>query len=147
MRRLSLVIPLVLTAMAARESEAQLMWVSGSPPALRIDAAVAGSTLAPASESSTTYTLFASSSNTKIVGRINSPMPAGVALTITLQAPSGSISEGEVTLSTTNKDLVTSIDRYTFSTRSITYELSATLSAGVVASQSRTVTLTVVSGA
>lgn len=132
---------------ATRESGAQFLSVSGSPSVLRVQSATPGGTPAPATNGSTTYTIDTDNNkNQKIVGRINANMPDGVTLTVTLQAPGGAISVGAVMLTTTSKDLVTSIEKNTLTTRSITYEVSATLQAGVVASQSRTVTMTVITG-
>ena len=70
---------------------------------------------------------------------------SGVTLKVTLAAPSGG-SSSQVTLGIVAADAVTGITKLNESAKTITYELSATSAAGVVASDSRTVTLTLVAG-
>jgi hypothetical protein len=147
MRTLSWILAAAALLGATRESEAQALSVSGSPSTLRVQTAVAGGAPVAVTDATTTYTLNSGNAkHSKIVGRLNSEMPAGVTLTITLQPPSRSNGEGAVTLSTINSDLVTSIEKHTKMTGSISYELSASLSAGIVPTQSRIVILTVISG-
>ena len=70
-------------------------------------------------------------------------MPAGTILTATLAAPSGATSLGAVSLDTTPRDVVVNIAGINPGTsQGITYGFSATVAAGVIASQTRTVTLT-----
>ena len=73
-------------------------------------------------------------------------MPSGTTLTANLAAPSGATSAGAVALSTKAADLVTGISTLNASGLAITYSLSATTAAGVVASTVKTVTLTIVNG-
>jgi hypothetical protein len=74
-------------------------------------------------------------------------MPSNTTLEIQLAAPTNATSAGWVTLATTAKDVVTAIPAGTPSnTRTIQYRFTATIAAGVVAAQSRTVTLTIVAG-
>ena len=72
-------------------------------------------------------------------------MPANVTLSLTAASASGS-SAGEQTLSTTAADVVTGLTGVAESGQTLTYGLSATVAAGVVASASKTVTLTIVDG-
>jgi hypothetical protein len=107
-----------------------------------VNAAIAGATPQPDTDASTSYTVFAFGRGTqKITAQLNSPMPGGVTLQVSVQAPGGASSPGYVTLTTAAHDVVTGIGT-AFTTRSITYQLSATLAAGVVPRQTRTVTLT-----
>ncbi len=142
--------PVLLLAallVGVRGASAQSLSVSGSPSLLRVNAAIAGSAPTAVSNSSTTYTVnIGNHTSQNITARINTAMPAGVTLKITLAAPSSAVSLGAVTLSTTSQNVVTSLDKNVITTQSITYQLSATAAAGVVSSQSRTVTLTVVTG-
>jgi hypothetical protein len=69
-------------------------------------------------------------------------MPANVTLQINLTAPTGGSSSGDQSLSTTAADLVTSVTQVAESGLTIAYTLSATIDAGVVAQDTRTVTLT-----
>jgi hypothetical protein len=128
--------------LGAREAHAQYLSASGSPAPMAVQTALAGTAPQPDTDVSTTYTVFSWLRGTqKITAQINSPMPTGVTLKVQLEAPAGAESKGAVALSTTARDVVTGID-FAITTRSITYELSATVAAGVVPRQSRTVTLT-----
>jgi hypothetical protein len=113
------------------------------PGALRILTAVAGQQPTAVTDASTTYTVttFFGGSK-KITASLNAAMPANVTLTATYNAPSGATSTGPVNLDTTARDMVTNINNEFNSSNGITYTLSATVLAGVVPSQSRTVTLT-----
>jgi hypothetical protein len=95
------------------------------------------------SNTSTTYTVTTFFGGAKkITAGLNAAMPANVTLTATYNAPSGAASTGPVNLDTTARDMVTNITNEFNSSNGITYSLSATVLAGVVPSQSRTVTLT-----
>jgi hypothetical protein len=74
-------------------------------------------------------------------------MPSGVTLSVSLAAPSGAASAGSVSLGTVAQDVVTGIGTVSASGLNVTYTLSATAAAGVVASDSRTVTYTITTGA
>ncbi len=67
-------------------------------------------------------------------------------LTVDLAAPSGATSAGAQPLGTTAVDLVTSLTRVAQGGLGVTYTLSATAAAGVVASTTRTVTYTITGG-
>jgi hypothetical protein len=139
---LTLIAPLAIGGGAV----AQTLSVSGSPGTLRVTTAIAGGTPEIVTETSTTYSVTTPSANAtrKITARLTSPLPAGVTMTISCQAPSGAISAGSITLSTTEQDVVTSIDRRTnASGLTITYTLTAPLSVGVLSSQTRNVTFTI----
>jgi hypothetical protein len=128
----------------AREARAQLS-VSGSPAQMTVSAAVAGSSPIGVSNSSTTYSVSSSppSGHYAITASINSAMPAGVTLTVTLAASKG-VSAGPVALGTTSQNVVTGITK-SMGGQSITYNLTATPAAGVVPLQTRRVTFTLIS--
>ena len=131
---------------ARAQATAGAMTVSGNPALLRINIAVAG--FDPSSvNSSTTYTIRAGKANKpqKISAVLSGAMPAGVTLTVQLTAPTGATSLGAVALDATVRDLVGNITNTTVETQTITYTLSATAAAGVIAPASRTVTFTVAS--
>ena len=109
--------------------------------------AVAGSVAAAVTDNSTTYTVrnFGGTNSRKITAQLNAAMPTGVTLRATFDAPSGAVSVPNVALDATPRDVVTGIDFTINATKGITYTLSATPAAGVVARQSRTVTLTITS--
>jgi hypothetical protein len=69
-----------------------------------------------------------------------------VRLEISLAAPQGAASAGEVFLGTGASDLVTGISSVVASALPITYRLSADAIAHMPAPQTRTVTFTIVSG-
>ncbi|MBI5099039.1 MAG: hypothetical protein HZB30_07335 [Nitrospirae bacterium] len=120
--------------------------VSGNPAALTVSTATAGSAPNSVSDATTTYAITTNETGKKITGAINSNMPAGVTLTVSLAAPTGGTSAGATSLSTSASNLVTGITTLNESGKTITYSLSATSAAGVVSSASKTVTLTVVDG-
>lgn len=120
--------------------------VSGNPGALTISTATAGDAPDAVTDATTTYAITTNETNRKITGAINTNMPDGVTLSVTLATPAGGTSAGKKSLSTSATDLVTGISTLNESGKAITYELAATSAAGVVASASKTVTLTITAG-
>ena len=123
--------------------------VSGDPGALAVTTATAGSEPDLDTDSSTTYAISTNQSNRKITAAINSNVAAGLTLQINLADPDGAgsaVSAGDVTLSTSAADVVTSITTLAASAKTIAYTFSATVAAGVVGSTNKTVTLTVTAG-
>jgi hypothetical protein len=116
--------------------------VSGNPGALIITAAPSGSAPTSVQDATTSYA-YTSNQTRKITAQIDTAMPSGLTLTVALAAPTGGTSAGDVTLGTSASDVVTGIPAVNESGKTITYKLSATAAAGVVASASKTVTLTV----
>lgn len=115
-------------------------------PSLVISTATAGG--APTSATANaTYAVTTNEADRKITAEIDSDMPAGVALSVSLAAPSGAASAGAVQLGTAAQDVVTGISTANASGLNVTYSLSATAAAGVVAAGTRTVTYTIVAGA
>lgn len=115
--------------------------VSGNPGAMAIVAPAAGSTLSSVTDATTSYAITTNQTGQKITAAIDSAMPSGVTLTVGMQAPTGATAS-TVTLGTVAGDAVTGISQLSASNLTITYTLSAELSAGDV-SGSRTVTFTV----
>ena len=120
--------------------------VSAPTASLVVNSATAGSAPNVATDSSTSYSITTNETNRKITGVINSNMPAGVTLSVTLAAPSGASSMGKQALSTSPADLVMEIGTLNDSAKTISYELAATSAAGVVSSATKTVTLTITAG-
>jgi len=120
--------------------------VNGNPGALVVNTAVPGSQPTAATDASTSYSITTNNSSRKITGNIDSAMPDETALKVSLAAPTGGSSAGQVTLSTTAQDMVTGISTLAESGQSISYEFSATLAAGIISSSQRTVTLTIADG-
>lgn len=114
-------------------------------PSLVINSATAGS--APTSATANaTYAVTTNESSRKITAQINSAMPSGATLSVTLAAPAGGTSAGAVQLSTTAQDVVTGISTLNASGLNVTYGLAATAAAGVIPASTRTVTYTIVAG-
>src|SRR5688572_9605161 len=132
-----------LLLVGAEASGAQnSLTVSGNPPLMRINSAVAGSQPIAITTATTTYTVIVSTGGTRrITGRLDAAMPPGTTVTVSLAAPAGATSLGAVALDLTERDLVISIPRPTIATLTITYQFSATAGAGVIANSIRNVTL------
>jgi hypothetical protein len=120
--------------------------VSAATAALTVSTATAGSAPDAVSDATTTYAITTNEEGRKITGAINTAMPAGVTLTANLAAPTEGTSIGAVALTATAADLVTGISTLNESGKVITYGLSATSAAGVVAEATKTVTLTITAG-
>jgi hypothetical protein len=122
--------------------------VSSSTASVTVNSATAGSAPNVATDSSTSYAITTNETNRKITGSINTGMPSGVTLSVTLVAPTGGSSAGKQVLATSPAatDLVTGIATLNESGKGITYELAATSAAGVVPSATKTVTLTITAG-
>jgi hypothetical protein len=125
---------------------AQTITVSGSPAAMNITTA-GGAGFGPTSVTNaiTTYTAKAkkAAQPQKITAQLNAIMPAGVTLTIDMVPTTGGVDFGTITLDATARDVIGNITNTTNETHAITYTLSALVTAGVITSQSRTVTLTI----
>jgi hypothetical protein len=117
--------------------------VSGATASVTVNSATAGSAPNVATDSTTTYAITTNEEGRKITGSINSNMPTGVTLSATLVGPTGAESQGKKALSTVATDLVMGISTLNESGKGISYELAATSAAGVVASATKTVTLTI----
>lgn len=117
--------------------------VSGNPAAFNISSVTPGDPPTSATDTSTTYAVTTNATGQKIQGSIDTAMPTGVTLAITLAAPSTGTSTGAVDMTTTPQNLVTGISNVAQSGIGITYTLSATAAAAPVASATRTVTYTI----
>ena len=80
----------------------------------------------------------------KLIGKINTSMPANTVLSVNVTAPSGALSADFVALTTSDQDLVTGIDNVNEAGVAISFKLEATVAAGIVASATKTFTMTVV---
>ena len=129
----------------ATSAQAQftILTVSGSPPTFVVSTAIAGSQPTSIS-SSLTYFVKAKhpAGSQKITAQLDSPMPLGTTLSLSMVTPPSAVSMGTVSLDATPRDILISVDKENGSTYGMTYTFSATVAAGVVPSQSRLVTLT-----
>jgi hypothetical protein len=80
----------------------------------------------------------------KIVAQLNANTPTGVTLAVRITGGSSGTSLGYVALDISPRDIVLATTPGFYSTVNISYSLSATVAAGVVAATSRTVTYTLV---
>lgn len=118
--------------------------VSGTVAPLVVNTAVAGSSPSSMTASGTSYAITANEGNRKIVASLDRAMPTDVDLAITLAAPAGATSAGQVSLTTTGVDAVVGVGPVSQAGLAISYTLSATPAAGVVPADTRVVTLTIV---
>ena len=141
MRRTALIFAVVFWT---RDARAQLT-VSGLPGQMTVSAATAGSAPLAVSNSNTTYSIAkpTGGNSYSITAQINTAMPTGVTLRITLAASGNGSSSGAIALTTSPQYVETGITKK-ITGATITYQLSATVAAGVVAVQTRGVTLTTI---
>lgn len=119
--------------------------VTGGAQSLTITTATAGSQPTDAT-ASVNWAITTNQTNQKVTASLDAAMPANVSLAASMAAPAGATSAGAVALGTTAADLVTGISTLAQGGLGLTYTLSATAAAGVVASTSRTVTYTITAG-
>ena len=118
--------------------------VTGTPAPFVITTAIAGSQPVPLTNAATSY--FVKVKNAagpqRIAAQLDSPMPTGTTLTLTMGASAGATSLGPVSPDMSARDIVVNIAKENGSTFPITYVFTATVAAGVLPSQTRTVTFT-----
>jgi hypothetical protein len=137
---------LCITGMAivpSARAQTTTISVSANPGALTVSTAMAGSAPLPVSDATTTYSVQLDIAGQKISAGLAAPLPAGMTLEVELAAPAGAVSAGRVALSLVQQTVVHNLPAGQFSGLSINYYLTAATSAGVVASDVRTVTLTI----
>jgi len=137
----------VLLLICSRTVASQTISVSGDPAPMTVSNAVAG-TQPIAATGATLYTISTpkggGNRSFAITAQLNAPMPAGVTLTATFAVPTaGGTSLGAVTLDATTRDVITNLPKNVNSTQGITYQVAAVVSAGVVSTSTRVVTLTI----
>jgi hypothetical protein len=119
--------------------------VTGTPT-LVVNSATAGSAPNAVTDATSTWAITTNGTAMKVTAAINTAMPTGVTLEADATAPTVGTSAGFKSLSTTATDVVTGITQVAGSALTLSYRLTATLAAGVVASASKTVTYTIVQG-
>lgn len=111
---------------------------------LTVNSATAGQEPDQASTGSTyDITTNVTGGTKKITAAIDTDMAAGLTLQINMTAPTTGTSGGALTLAAVAVDAVTAISAAAEADIAIGYTLDATVAAGVVASASKTVTLTI----
>lgn len=114
--------------------------LTGAPPVLTITAAAAGVT--PTAVTATQTYAVTTNQTAKISAALDTDMPAGLALTVTMAPPTGATST-PAALTAASQDLVTGITNLNQTGLLLTYGLTATAAAGVVPSSTRIITYTV----
>jgi hypothetical protein len=128
------VLPLVavLTAAAAWPLAAQgTVRLAADPAPLVVAEAAAGAAPEPA-EGAASYALEGVAAPSRLTARLGTPLPAGVTLWVTLDAPSGAVSRGAVRLTTAEQEVVWGIPAGDHPSQTVTYALHATTAAGTV---------------
>jgi hypothetical protein len=121
--------------------------VSGNPGSLVIGTATAGSAPDAAVDATTTYSITHNNTSAHITAALNVAMPGTTTLGVNLQAPTGGTSAGNVNLTATAQNVVTSIGPTNQSGKTITYTFTATAADGILTSFNKTVTFTILTGA
>lgn len=122
--------------------------IATSPAPLFVRSATARNVPTSASVSGTTWAITTNEANQKVVGAIDSPMPAGLSLAVSLGAPAGAASRGSAALGVASVDLVTGLSSVSASALPMVYTLNSSASASALASGggTRRVTYTITSG-
>lgn len=96
-----------------------------------------------ATDNTTTYSVVTNEINRRIFAALNTNMPTGLTLQVSLQAPTGATSAGFQTMTTTSTDLVTGISNVNQTGLTVSYSLSADVTAATAPSATRTLTYTI----
>jgi hypothetical protein len=125
---------------------AQVLRILSNPGVMTITTAVAGSNPTSVTDATSTYRARTNiaTNKLKITAHLSAVMPPGLSLAVALAPTTGGVSNGSVVLGTAPLDLMGPITNTANQTNTITYTLSSTPAAGVVALSSRIVTYTLV---
>jgi hypothetical protein len=114
-----------------------------SPAALVINSATAGQAPNPVTQvSAYDITTNCATNSKRITAVLSGAMPSGVTLELNPAPPTGAVGGTYVPLTAVAANIVTGVDAVNEDSIAMTYRLSATVGAGVVASDTRTVTVT-----
>lgn len=141
--RLGLLVVLATALHTASAHAQSTLTLSGEPAPLVVSTAPAGGAPSPVTASNTTYALSVADVASRVTVRLDTPLPPGVTLRVRMAAPPGATSAGDVTLSTTEQDVLRGIPAGNYAGLSITYTLQATPGAGVVPPSAPSVTFSV----
>lgn len=144
-RALAAVVSAVLAFSSPQPLPAQSVTLNGASPSLIIDHASPGSAPTPASDNSTRVSITTLVPS-NLVAALDAPLPSGVTLRASVQAPVGAVSLGFVTLDDTPRVLVSDIPPGTYPALVVTYELIATPAAGTASTSSRQVAFALQTG-
>ena len=99
--------------------------ISGTASPMLVRSATGSRVPTSASVGGATYAITTNELNQKIAASLDRPMPAGVSLSVSLQAPAGAASLGLKNLRTASADVVTGISAVSAAALPIVYSLSA----------------------
>ena len=114
-------------------------------PSMTITTAVAGSAPTSVTDALSTWAVTTNQTGAKITASIASNMPTGLTLSATLAAPAGAASTKQA-LGVGAVDMVTGITKLAQGALTVTYQLDATVAAGVITTATRVVTYTITGG-
>ena len=135
---------LICTSRAAAQAPPRIRIAVDPGVLLAVATAVPGSPPTPETNAATLYGVRVNNvSVKKITAQLNAPMPAGVTLLVTLAPPPGATSLGPVALDAVQRDVVVNVTNVN-SQFVATYQVSATIAAGVVPAATRTVTFNLI---
>lgn len=123
--------------------------ITAASVTLAVSTATAGAQPSQAT-ASTTYGITTNEASKKITCNLDTAMATGLTLKVTAAAPTGATSAGAVDISAATAlapaTLVTGITKVAASGLALSFTLDATVAAGVVASSTKTLTMTIVAG-
>jgi hypothetical protein len=135
---------LICTGRAAAQAPPRIRIAIDPGVLLAVSSAVPGSAPTPAVNAGTQYSVRVNNASVKkITAQLNAPMPVGVTLLVTLAPPPGATSLGPVALDAVQRDVVVNVTNVN-SQFIATYQVNATIAAGVVPAATRTVTFNLV---
>ncbi|MDQ7826687.1 MAG: hypothetical protein RDV48_28045 [Candidatus Eremiobacteraeota bacterium] len=116
--------------------------VQGDPGIMEVFVSLNQSGAREVIDSSSSYSFFTNAKRRKITGTLDQNAPSYTMLKVNLAAPPGGTSLGDVSLSSSPKDLVVGVGKRTGKNLTITYKFAAEKEAGRVPLTRRTVTYT-----
>lgn len=120
--------------------------VTSTSSTLSVREAVPGSMPRPESDNATRLTLNATAGSSRLLVHTESPLPFGVVLSVHVQAPAGAMNLGYITLDTTPHEALREIPAGLHTGLIVTYEITATASAGTLPLSSCSVVFTLENG-
>jgi len=120
--------------------------INGPYPTLTVDAAEAGDAPAVVWADGGGYAMTPNGRHRRITAALAAEMPAGVTLSMRMDAPSTGQSAGWRALSTAPTEMVTGIEPVAEVGIGIRYQLVATVDAGIISARTETVQVTLTDG-
>jgi hypothetical protein len=115
-------------------------------PVITLRDAVAGHAPSSITVSGGTWAVTTNQPAAKVTASLDSDLPAGLTLSVMLDAPAGATTNGFQALRVTPVELVENLSRVAVSSLPLSYRLDAASTAGVVAAGTRRVVFTITGG-